>query len=237
MFIRRRERGGGGGLLALRPTHPKKNLTQNLSEGKSLNKRPFGTQPGPTPLFVLIPDKQSLGELHLGCDGRRTLVSSQVGRIFFYVGASAGTIAKTISAYDMTMSDTLYGDCDRFVTLQRLEQMVDAEYEELEKTLRAERPDTRFFAFADTVVAKKYGQDNECHGWMGLKFQLKPDSAPVRVLVHARLLDKTMQEQQNALGILGTNLMHACFYQLDGLLQVCDGGAVVDRRIQCVMQA
>uniref|UniRef100_A0A7S4GBY0 Uncharacterized protein n=1 Tax=Eutreptiella gymnastica TaxID=73025 RepID=A0A7S4GBY0_9EUGL len=149
----------------------------------------------------------------------------EVGRIFFYVGASAGTIAKTISAYDMTMSDTLYGDCDRFVTLQRLEQMVDAEYEELEKTLRAERPDTRFFAFADTVVAKKYGQDNECHGWMGLKFQLKPDSAPVRVLVHARLLDKTMQEQQNALGILGTNLMHACFYQLDGLLQPVGDGA------------
>ena len=44
---------GGGVLLALRPTHPKKNLTQNLAEGKSnLNKRPLcGTHPDPLPPF------------------------------------------------------------------------------------------------------------------------------------------------------------------------------------------
>uniref|UniRef100_A0A7S1HSB6 Uncharacterized protein n=1 Tax=Eutreptiella gymnastica TaxID=73025 RepID=A0A7S1HSB6_9EUGL len=150
---------------------------------------------------------------------------TEVGRIFFYVGASAGTIAKTVCAYDMKVSDSIYGECDRFVTQERLEQMLDTEYEELEETLRVHRPKTKFFAFADTVVAKKWGQDNECHGWMGMKFQLDPEAAPVRCLVHCRLLDPTMQDQQGALGALGTNLIHACFYELDGIMKPVAGGA------------
>jgi len=48
----------------------------------------------------------------------------EVARRFFHVGAAAGTVAKTISAYDMTMSDAIYGHADRYVSAERLEAML-----------------------------------------------------------------------------------------------------------------
>lgn len=45
--------------------------------------------------------------------------------------------------------------------------MLEYEYLQCNLTLRKERgKNTAFFAFADTVVAKAYGRDNECHGWL-----------------------------------------------------------------------
>ena len=41
----------------------------------------------------------------------------EVARWFFSVGAAAGTVAKSVSAYDMTISDSFYGACDRCVRL------------------------------------------------------------------------------------------------------------------------
>lgn len=133
----------------------------------------------------------------------------EVARWFFRVGGAAGTIAKSISAYDMSISDSMYGACARYVTRDRLEAMLDYEYLQCNLTLRKERGDkTAFFAFADTVVAKAYNRNNECHGWLGLKYQSAPKAEPNTVLIHVRMLEDTAQLQAEALGILGVNLIH-----------------------------
>jgi hypothetical protein len=51
-----------------------------------------------------------------------------VVRWFFHAGKAAGTIAKTISAYDMAISDGIYGPTERYVSRQRLEAMLDHEF-------------------------------------------------------------------------------------------------------------
>src|SRR5437588_4023304 len=81
----------------------------------------------------------------------------EVARWFFRVGGAAGTIAKSISAYDMTLSDAIYGACGRYVSRPRLETMLDYEYRATTEHLAAKRGEnTRFFAFADTIAAKSY---------------------------------------------------------------------------------
>ena len=52
----------------------------------------------------------------------------EVARWFFLVGGAAGTVAKTISAYDMSVSDQLYGRASRYVSRQRLEAMLEQEF-------------------------------------------------------------------------------------------------------------
>ncbi len=68
----------------------------------------------------------------------------EVARWFFHVGGAAGTIAKTISAYDMIISDAIYGHAERYVSRQRLETMLDHEYslllERLTKTSGSDKP-------------------------------------------------------------------------------------------------
>ncbi|MDF2439931.1 MAG: hypothetical protein JWN98_915 [Abditibacteriota bacterium] len=133
----------------------------------------------------------------------------EVVRWFFRVGAAAGTIAKSMSAYDMTVSDAIYGTCDRYVSRQRLQTMLDHEYDLLIERLEPKRgAETEFFVFADTVAARNYKGTNECHGWMGVKFQTAPRGEPNQVLIHMRLLDKDNLSQQEALGILGVNLIY-----------------------------
>ena len=96
----------------------------------------------------------------------------EVVRWFFRVGGAAGTVAKSMSAYDMKVSDAIYGHADRYVSRNRLQAMLDYEFELDIERLGDERGDnTSFFAFADTVVARSYRGTNECHGWMGIKFQ------------------------------------------------------------------
>src|SRR5438093_10248797 len=99
----------------------------------------------------------------------------EVARWFFRVGGAAGTIAKTISAYDMAVSDAIYGPCERYVSRQRLQSMLDGEFDGTVRQLDEARGDTTaFFAFADTVSARNFKGTNECHGWMGVKFQAHP---------------------------------------------------------------
>ena len=52
----------------------------------------------------------------------------EVARWFFRVGGAAGTVAKSISAYDMAVSDAIYGHAPRYVSRQRLQAMLDHEF-------------------------------------------------------------------------------------------------------------
>src|ERR1700722_12192705 len=77
----------------------------------------------------------------------------EVARWFLSAGAASGTVAQTISAYDKTVSDDIYGAGTRYVSRERLLAMLDHEYQLLLARLAKERgAHTRFFAFADTIA-------------------------------------------------------------------------------------
>jgi len=138
----------------------------------------------------------------------------EVARNFFRAGGAAGTVAKTMSAYDMQVSDDIYGaeETKRYVSRSRLLKMLDKEYTAVTDLLTPSRPkNTTFFSYAATVTAKSYLQKNECHGWIGIRLQLYPDAAPSDVVLHVRMLDNNGSGQQEALGVLGVNLIHATF--------------------------
>src|SRR5581483_11319363 len=133
----------------------------------------------------------------------------EVARWFFRVGGAAGTIAKSISAYDMTISDAIYGHADRYVSRQRLETMLDHEYGLLLERLKEKRgSSTKFFVFSDTVVARSFTRHDDAHGWLGIRFQSEPQKEPSQIVVHVRLWDKENLQEQEALGILGVNLIY-----------------------------
>jgi hypothetical protein len=138
----------------------------------------------------------------------------EVARWFFRVGAAAGTIAKSISAYDMTVSDAIYGHTGRYVSRQRLERMLDYEYQLMVERLATKRgADTRFFSFSNTVVAKSYTRKDNFHGWMGIRFQHAPGAEPSQIVLHVTLLDKENLPQQEVIGILGVNLIYGALYE------------------------
>src|SRR5687767_4769548 len=157
----------------------------------------------------------------------------EVARWFLRVGAAAGTIAQTISAYDKTFSDNTYGAGTRYVSRERLVAMLDHEYGLLLNRLAAERgPQTRFFVFADTVAARNYRGDNEQHGWLGIRFQSEPLGPPNDLLFHVNLRDPSAQLQQEALGVLGVNVIYAAFFQRESREQFLAGafdGLSIDR--------
>ena len=137
----------------------------------------------------------------------------EVARRFFTVGGAAGTIAKTMSAYDMTFSDAIYGPTDRYVSRKRLWTMLDHEYELLVKRLDAKfGGDRTFFVFADTVAARSFKQHNESHGWLGVRFQTEPRGEPSQIIIHVRMLDESNADEQEALGVIGVNLLYGAFY-------------------------
>jgi hypothetical protein len=137
----------------------------------------------------------------------------EVVRWFFRVGGAAGTIAKSISAYDMQVSDAIYGQAERYVSRGRLQAMLDHEYRlNIERLGEARGDNTAFFAFADTVVARSYKGGNECHGWMGIKFQSHPRDEANQIIVHVRMLDTEASLQQEALGIFGVNFCYGAFF-------------------------
>jgi len=137
----------------------------------------------------------------------------EVARWFFKVGAAAGTISKSISAYDMAVSDAIYGHCKRYVSRERLQGMLDYEHSlNLERLQASRRESTAFFAFANTVAARNYQGTNECHGWMGVKFQAHPRDENSQIIIHVRMLDRENDLQQETLGIVGVNLLYAAFF-------------------------
>src|SRR5256885_10801013 len=118
-----------------------------------------------------------------------------------------------MSAYDMTFSDAIYGPAHRYVSRVRLNTMLDHEYdlliERLERKLGAERT---FFVFADTVAARSFKQHNESHGWLGVRFQKEPRGESSQIIIHIRMLDEANVDQQEALGVIGVNLLYGAFY-------------------------
>jgi hypothetical protein len=140
----------------------------------------------------------------------------EVVRWFMVVGGASGTVAKSISAYDKEVSDDLYGSGARYVSKERLEAMLDSEWNQLINQLSKSRgSNTRFFSFVDTISARNYAGTNEPHGWVGLRFQLQPGGRPNEIVLHTNLRDPSNPLQQEAIGILGVNLIDAVFYQLE----------------------
>ena len=137
----------------------------------------------------------------------------EVARRFFRVGGAAGTVAKTMSAYDMTFSDAIYGPANRYVSRLRLQKMLDHEYDLLiERLDRKFGTEKTFFVFADTVAARSFKERNESHGWLGVRFQSQPRGQPSQIIIHVRLLDEANVDQQEALGVIGVNLVHGASY-------------------------
>ncbi|OWK21795.1 hypothetical protein AJ88_11825 [Mesorhizobium amorphae CCBAU 01583] len=133
-----------------------------------------------------------------------------MARWFLRVGAASGTVAKTVSAYDKEVSDDLYGSGTRYVSGQRLKAMLDCEWKSLVQQVGDARgKDTRLFAFADTIAARNFAGTNDCHGWIGVRFQDQPRAGASDILLHANLRDNANLLQQEAVGILGVNLLHA----------------------------
>jgi hypothetical protein len=140
----------------------------------------------------------------------------EVARWFLVVGGASGTVAKSISAYDKEVSDDLYGSGARYVSGERLQAMLDSEWAQLISQLNKGRgSNTRFFSFVDTISARNYSGTNEPHGWVGLRFQVQPGGQPNDILLHINLLDSSNLLEQEAIGILGVNLIYAVFYQLE----------------------
>src|SRR6266478_6309347 len=159
----------------------------------------------------------------------------EVARWFLVVGGASGTVAKTISAYDKEVSDDLYGSGSRYVSKQRLEAMLDNEWAQLLTQLEKTRgPRTRFFSFVDTVSARNFAGTNDSHGWIGLRFQSQPGGPPNDVLMHINMRDPANILQQEAIGILGVNLIYSAFYELQTKESFLEGVAqdVVKERIE-----
>jgi len=165
----------------------------------------------------IIPTGRKALQINLDSDFYGTFAEigggQEVARHFFLAGGASGTIAKTISAYDKSFSDANYNDnkSGRYVSEDRLLKMLKYEYHELVGLLSKKKTATNFFAFADTVEVLNYSKTNYSHGWMGVKFQLHPNEEPNIVVIHIKLLENEAQLQQTTLGILGVNLLYACF--------------------------
>jgi hypothetical protein len=140
----------------------------------------------------------------------------EVVRWFLVVGGASATVAKSISAYDKEVSDDLYGAGARYVSGERLRAMLNSEWAQLINQLNKSRgSSTRFFSFVDTISARNYAGTNEPHGWVGLRFQLQPGGEPNDIVLHINLRDPSNPLEQEAIGILGVNLIYAVFYQLE----------------------
>src|SRR5438046_5716373 len=113
----------------------------------------------------------------------------------------------------MKVSDAIYGHVDRYVSRNRLQAMLDYEFDlDIERLGQERGESTSFFAFADTVVARSYRGTSECHGWMGMKFQSRANDQPSQIVMHVRMLDEETSGQQEALGIVGVNLCYGAFF-------------------------
>jgi len=160
--------------------------------------------------------------LALNLDGRTYGAFAEIGggqevaRAFFAAGGAAGTLAKSISAYDMAVSDSLYGAAKRYVSRERLEAMLALEFSQLLSQLGEKRGETKcFFAFANTVATRRFGSDENGRGWLGVRFQAHPHEEPSEILIHAHLLDRDAAHEQEALGALGVNLIYGTFFMRD----------------------
>ncbi|MGJ8693115.1 MAG: TonB-dependent receptor [Thalassotalea sp.] len=149
----------------------------------------------------------------------------EVARQFFLAGAAAGTIAKTMSAYDMKFSDAIYGvqEDRRYVSKARVKSMMEQEFDlVVDRVGDIRSKSSRYFSYAATVAAKSFNRDNECHAWCGVRLQMYPGAAPSTITVHVRMLDKNAEAQQQALGDLGVNLIYGAYYYFENPKDIID---------------
>ena len=135
-------------------------------------------------------------------------------RHFFRAGGASGTIAKAMSAYDKEFSDAIYGqeDAGRYVTENRLRKMLNHEYQLLhERISRETSPNKCFFAFANTVATINFAKTFKGHGWLGVRYQTRPDREANEVIVHVRLHEDNPKYQQETIGAMGVNLIYAAY--------------------------
>ena len=140
----------------------------------------------------------------------------EVARHFYRVGAASGTIAKSMSAYDKSFSDSIYGkeDNSRYVTQNRLDKMLSHEMNLLEKRIsRKKYPNKFFFVYANTVATIDFVKKFKGHGWMGIKFQTDPKDDYSEIKLHLRFHQNEAKLQQESLGIMGVNLIYGAFYK------------------------
>ena len=168
------------------------------------------------PNEILSPHQKAL---RINLDAKRYGTFAEIGagqevaRWFFRVGGASGTVAKTISAYDMAVSDAIYGPADRYVSRQRLRAMLDHEYILLQERLSQKRGDqVAFFVFADTVATGSFKRHDDGNGWLGIRFQNEPHAPYSEIFIHVRMLDHDSLRQQEALGFIGINLIYGAFY-------------------------
>lgn len=168
--------------------------------------------------IVLTPAQKAL-EVNLTPETYGTFAEvgagQEVVRHFFRAGGSSATIAKAMSAYDKDFSDAIYGKeaNGRYVCESRLKKMIDHEYGLINERLNREKhPNKHFFSFANNVETINFSKTNDGHGWMGLRFQLSPDSKPNDVILHYLLHEREAKQQQESAGILGVNLLHGCIF-------------------------
>lgn len=141
----------------------------------------------------------------------------EVAANFFKAGGSSGTIAHTQSAYDMRVSDHMYGKANRYVCEERLLTMIEKEYSSLLDKLPTKNKEARFFAFCNTVESLNYHKTNQGQGWVGMRFQLSLEAEPNDVILHIKMHDNSHKAQQEAIGILGVNLIYACYFHNNDL--------------------
>ncbi|MEM1407594.1 MAG: TonB-dependent receptor, partial [Bacteroidota bacterium] len=139
----------------------------------------------------------------------------EVAANFFKAGGASGTVAKTMSAYDMSFSDAIYGTSERYVCEARLIKMLEKEYRLLSERLPHRAKETRFFAFANTLETLNYNKTNQAHGWIGVRFQTRPEGPHNECVIHIKMHDNDAILQQYAVGIVGVNLIYACLHYKD----------------------
>ncbi|MGD8419279.1 MAG: TonB-dependent receptor [Gammaproteobacteria bacterium] len=142
----------------------------------------------------------------------------EVARQFFKAGAAAGTIAKTMSAYDMQFSDAIYGvqEDRRYVSHSRVEAMLKKEFQlVIDRVSKIRSASSRYFSYAATVAAKSFKGNNECHAWCGIRVQMYPGAEPSDIVIHVRMRDGDADRQQQALGVFGVNVIYAAYYYFE----------------------
>lgn len=140
-------------------------------------------------------------------------------RHFFRAGGASGTIAKTMSAYDKSFSDAIYGlePSGRYVTEERLQKMLNHETQLLEERITRDiNPNKLFFTYANTVATIDFSKKHQGHGWLGIQFQLDPiQEVYNEIVLHIRFNENEAIHQQNTLGVVGVNLIYGAFYHYD----------------------
>ena len=140
----------------------------------------------------------------------------EVAANFFQAGGASGTIALTQSAYDKEISNAIYGEGKRFVSKERLIRMMDHDFANITEKL-ADREETCFFAFADTIETLNFHKTNQGQGWMGITFQKTPGTPPNQIVLHVILHDNDPLLQQKAIGRLGVNLIHGVYNKIQSM--------------------